>query len=181
MHNSLLSGHLAKRKTLEKTRQWFCWLGMAEDINLWELKCDVCNQIKTPQRTPKAPLGEMRVGTPLDCICVDHFGFLLLMARGNRFVLVVTDHFSCWVELFPVPNQIAQTCVQVMLNEITSHYGCPLAIHSDQGRCYEGNIFKELCKMLWVWKSRTSVRNPRCNGQGGRFNKTMVRMVGSYL
>ena len=181
MHNTLLSGHLAKRKTLEKTRQRFYWFGMADDINLWVLKCDVCNQNKTPQRTPKAPLGDMRVGAPLDRICADHFGPLPLTARGNRFVLVVTDHFSRWVELFPVPDQSAQTCARVMLNEVISRYGCPLAIHSDQGRCYESNIFKELCKMLEVRKSRTSVRNPRCNGQAERFNKTMVRMVRSYL
>ena len=59
--------------------------------------------------------------------------------------------------------------------------GCPLSVHSDQGRTYESMIFKELCRMLEIRKSRTSVRNPKGNGQSEIFNRTPLRMIRAYL
>ena len=34
MHNSLISGHLGKKKTREKTLQRFYWFGLREDMNV---------------------------------------------------------------------------------------------------------------------------------------------------
>lgn len=69
----------------------------------------------------------------------------------------------------------------VILNEVIIRYGCPLEQHSDQGRNYESPIFAELCRLLEVRKTRTSVANPRSNGQTERFNRTLVRMIKAFL
>ena len=50
-----------------------------------------------------------------------------------------------------------------------------------QGRNFESGIFQDLCRMLEIKKTRTSVRNQRCNGQTERFNRTLVRMIKAYL
>ena len=57
---------------------------------------------------------------------------------------------------------------------------CP-SIHSDLGTNYESHIFQELCKLMEVRKTRTSVRNPKGNGQVENFNKTLVRMIKAYV
>ena len=75
----------------------------------------------------------------------------------------------------------AEICATMLLNEVIPRWGCPLAIHSDQGRTYESKLFKELCRMLEVRKTRTSVRNPRGNGQAERFSRTLLRMIKAYL
>ena len=62
-------------------------------------------------------------------------------SRGNKYILVVTDTFSKWSEAYPIPDQTAPTCAQYLLNEMIARFGCPLDIHSDQGRNYESNIF----------------------------------------
>ncbi len=69
----------------------------------------------------------------------------------------------------------------LILNEVIARFGCPYDIHSDQGRNYESHLFRELCRLLEVRKTRTSVCNPRCNGQAERFNRTLMRMVKAYL
>ncbi|KAH3777046.1 hypothetical protein DPMN_178482 [Dreissena polymorpha] len=51
----------------------------------------------------------------------------------------------------------------MVLNDVIARWGSPLAIHSDQGAAFESRIFKELCKMLDVKKSRISVRQPKGN------------------
>ena len=62
-----------------------------------------------------------------------------------------------------------------------ARYGAPLSIHSDLGSNYESQIFQELCRLMEVRKTRTSVRNPKGNGQAEKFNKTLVRMIKAYL
>ncbi|CAG2191073.1 Retrovirus-related Pol polyprotein from transposon 17.6,Retrovirus-related Pol polyprotein from transposon 297 [Mytilus edulis] len=108
--------------------------------------------------------GTIRVavdGAPLDCLATDILGPLPTTPRNNKYVLVVTDHFTKWVEIFPVPNHNAETCASVILNEVIARFGSPLSIHSDQGRNYESNIFKELCRMLEVRKTRTSSKTQK--------------------
>ena len=145
------------------------------------MRCDSCASIKPPLKSLKAPLGAMTIGAPVDRLGTDLLGPLPLTPRGNRHILVVTDYFTKWVEIFAVPDQTAETCAEVILNEVIACYGCPYEIHSDQGRNYESRIFSELCLLLEVRKTRTSPGNSRCNGQAERFNRTLIRMIKAYL
>ena len=117
----------------------------------------------------------------MDRLATDILGPLPLTPRGNRYILVVSDYFTKWVEIFPVPDQTAVTCAEIILNEVISRFGCPFELHSDQGRNYESQIFAELCRLLEVRKTRTSPGNPKCNGQVERFNRTLIRMIKAYL
>lgn len=181
MHNSVLSGHLGKKKTHQKIKQRFYWYEMKEDIQIWIAKCDICSANKPLTKTQRAPLGQMQVGAPMDRVATNLLGPLPVTPRGNRYILTMTDYFTKWVEVIPVPDQTAVTCANVMLNEFICRYGCPLAIHSDQGRCYESEIFQQLCELFEVRKTRTSPRNPKCNGQVERFNRTLLGMIKSYI
>ena len=92
----------------------------------------------------------------------------------------MTDMFSKWVEIFAVTEQSAKTTANILLNEVISRYGCPFDLLSDQGRNYESIIFGELCRLLEIRKVRTSVANPKCNGQTERFNRTLLAMIKAY-
>ena len=59
--------------------------------------------------------------------------------------------------------------------------GCPLSLHSNQGKNYESKVFTELCQLLEIRKTRTSPGNPRCNGQVECFNRTLLKMIKAYL
>ena len=181
MHDALVSGHLGCKKTKAKTLQRFYWYALKEDIALYIQRCDICAADKKPAKIPKAPMGSLQVGAPGDCVATDYLGPLPVTDRGHRYVLLFTDHFTKNVEIVPTKDMTAETCATKLLNEVISRWGCPLAIHSDQGTTYESKVFKELCRMLEVRKTRTSVRNPRGNGQAERFNRTLLRMVKAYL
>ena len=59
-------------------------------------------------------------------------------------------------------------------------FGVPLDLHSDQGRNYESTLFKEVCKLLDVNKTRSSVYHPISNGMCERFNRTLLDMISVY-
>ena len=181
MHDSMVSGHMGTKKTKEKILQRFNWYALKEDVGLYVQRCDTCAADKKPPKIPRAPMGSLQVGAPGDCIATDYIGPLPVTERGNRYILVFTDHFSKNVEVIPVCDMTAEVYADKLLNEIISRWGCPLSIHSDQGRTYESRVFRELCRMLEVRKTRTSVRNPRGNGQVERFNRTLLRMIRAYL
>ena len=180
-HDGLLGGHLGQKKTREKALKKFYWRGIREDCNNWVNTCDVCARQKRPQRKPHAPLGSMATGAPLDRLATDILGPFPESTRGNKYVLAVTDYFTKWVEIFPIPDQTAPTCAEIILNEVIARFGCPYNIHSDQGRNYESVIFSELCQLLEIRKTRTSPGHPSCNGQVERFNRTLVSMIKAYL
>ena len=181
VHDNLLSGHLGCKRSLQKLRQKFYWFSMKQDVAIHIKKCDICEADKQPRKSPRAPLGTLSSGAPWDVVATDYIGPFPVTPRGNRFILVLTDHFSKYVEVLAVPDQTAETCASKILNEFVSRWGCPLSIHSDQGRNYESRVFRELCRMLEVRKTRTSPRNPRGNGQSERFNRTLLKMIKAYL
>ena len=182
LHNSLLSGHLGHRKTVGRILQTFYWYDLRTEVYIWIQKCDHCGANKLPPKRPRAPLGATGTGAPMDKWATDFLGPLPLTPRGNRFIfMVVTDLFSKWTEAYALPDQTAVTTAQCLLNGMISQFGCPLEILTDQGRNYERELFKELCKLLEIRKIRTSPRNPRCNGQVERYNNTLARMMRVYI
>ena len=58
----------------------------------------------------------------------------LISSLGNRYLLVVTDCFSKWVEICPLSNMRTKTIAEVFVREIVCRYGVSLEVHSDQGR-----------------------------------------------
>lgn len=154
---------------------------MKEDISAYIASCKVCQKNKKPYRSPRAELGQMTVGAPLDRLSTDILGPLPETPRGNKYILTATDHFSNWVEIIPIPDLTAATTARVLLNEVIGRYGCPDTILSDEGRNYESKIFQELCQLLEIKKKRTTPRHPQCNGKTERFNRTLLKMIKSYI
>ncbi|CAC5361329.1 unnamed protein product [Mytilus coruscus] len=72
------------------------------------------------------------------------------------FIEYYGPFFSKWAEVYPIPDQTAETCAQKILDEFIGRFGCPESLHSDQGGSFESEIFQQLCQMLEVKKTRTS-------------------------
>ena len=128
--------------------QHFYWFGVREDCDLWVEKCDTCASVNKPPQKPRAALGQMPVGAPMDRLATDILVSLQMTPRGNHYILLIIDHLTKQVESFVVPDQIVTTCAAVILNEVNARFGCPLSLYSDQQKNYESKIFAELCTLL---------------------------------
>ena len=110
-------------------------------------------------------------------VTLDILGPLPETERGNKYILVIGDYFSKWVEAYPVPDEKAETVAQKLVTEFACRFGVPLELHSDQGRNFESRVFAEMCEILGIKKTRTTPYNPKSDGMIERFNRTLIGMV----
>jgi len=62
---------------------------------------------------------------------------LVLSSFGNRYLLVIVDCFTKWVEAFPLRNFRAKTVAKIFVNQVIFRHGVPLELHTDQGKNFE--------------------------------------------
>ena len=116
-HNPVTSGHLGIKKTLSKIQRSFYWYKMKDTVYTWVRKCASCGARKRPGKTPKAALKEFRVGAPMDRVCIDVCGPFPLSEQGNKYILVVGDCFTRWIEAYGMPDQTAKTIANILTKE----------------------------------------------------------------
>jgi transposase InsO family protein len=96
----------------------------------------------------------------MERVHLDFLGPLPRTAKGNEYILVMVDQFTKWVECIPLPSLTAEVTARAAVNEFFSRFGCPLQIHTDQGTNFESKLFKAVCDLLQIHKTRTTLFRP---------------------
>ncbi|XP_063411880.1 protein NYNRIN-like [Mytilus trossulus] len=180
-HNTPYSGHMGVKKTIEKMKTVFTWYKMSQDITEHIQNCTICNKIKGTGKKPKAPLMDYRVGYPLDRIGIAIIGPLTLTKKKNKFILAIGDNFTRWMEAYPIPHQDADLVAQKLVMEFIARFGIPLELHTYQGKNFESDLFKSVCNLFQINKTRTTAYHPSSNGLIERFNKTLGGMIKTFV
>ena len=163
-------------RTLSLLRERLFWPGMQTEAMQHVLKCTRCLRRKTPSHV--APLQPIHVTQPLELVHMDYLS--LEPSKGNiENVLVITDHFTRHALAYPSKTQTAQATARILWDNFICHYGFPEKFISDQGRHFESDLIKELCKIAGVKKLHTTPYHPQGNGQCERFNSTLCNMLGT--
>jgi len=110
---------------------------------------------------------------------------LLLMLpkseQGNKYCLVVSDYYTRWPEVFPLPDQRATTVAKALIDGIVSHHGIPTTLHSDQGGSFDNEVLREVCRMVGIRKVRTSPYHPQSDGLVERLNRTLLQLLSKFV
>jgi len=143
------------------------------------LRKEVLQQLHNSQTA-----GQLRVAKTLGCVREERFyqctGTLPVTEAGNKYILIVADYFTKWVEAFPMANQEACTVAEILVREVVCRFGVPLLIHSDQGRNFESVLFAEMCRLLGIKKTRTTPYHPQSDGMVERFNRTLEAQLSKF-
>ena len=118
------------------------------------------------------------VTQPLELV---HMDYLSLEPPKDNIenVLVITDHLTRYALAYPSKTQTAQATARILWDNFICHYGFPEKFISDQGRNFESDLMKELCKIAGVKKLHTTPYHPQGNGQCERLNSTLCNMLGT--
>ena len=169
-------GHQGILRTLSLLRERFYWPGMQEEATQYVMHCSRCLRRKTPPQV--APLQPILVTQPLELVHMDYLS--LEPSKGNiENVLVITDHFTRYALAYPSKTQTAEATARILWDNFICHYGFPERFISDQGRNFESDLIRELCKIAGVKKVHTTPYHPQGNGQCERFNSTLCNMLGT--
>ena len=104
---------------------------------------------------------------PLELIGLDLL-HLDTCSGGYQYLLVLTDHFSKFVQVYPATNKSAKTAADRLYNDFILRilrYGLPGKILHDQGREFENDLFSQLSKYCGIKRLITTPYHPQTNGQ----------------
>ena len=179
-HEIPSAGHQGRDRTKERVKQRFFWLHLGRDVEAFVRKCKDCNVNKShiKNRHPQIPY---HAGNPMDRIHLDFLGPFPTSKNGNKYILVMVDSFTKWLEVVPLPDQTAERTARTAVNEFFCRFGYPHEVLTDQGRNFESELFQKMCKLLKIHKKRTTAYRPSCNGQAERCNRTLMNAVRCFI
>ena len=98
-HDLAISGHGGVLRTQNRIKERFYWPSWENDVRKYVLSCDICQRVKAINETPNAPLTIIESNFPFQIIQSDIAGEFNESYSGNKWLLVLVDHFSKWADV----------------------------------------------------------------------------------
>ncbi|XP_060771299.1 protein NYNRIN-like [Neoarius graeffei] len=162
--------HRGRRGVVEDMNRTFCINNLHTDAHNILDKCLTCaqNNLSKPGAVhqhlpiPDTPFQEWQIDST-------H-----MPKQGPfKYLLVMIDKFSRWIEAFPCSKENARTAVNKLTQEIIPRYGLPVGIDSDKGTPFTSKVTQELCKDLKInWRFHIPY-HPQSSGIVERANRTI--------
>ena len=179
-HDTAFAAHLGFFKTYEKIRERFYWERMANDIAHWIESCEACSCRK--KKHLRGLIKNIEAKAPFNTIAMDILGPFHESRQGNRYIIVIIDYFTKWVECFALPTQSTADIALKLVEEVICRHGSPKRILTDQGTNLDGaQLAKDIYKLLRTKKIRTSAYHPQTDGLAEKFNHTLASMLTHYV
>jgi len=104
---------------------------MHHDVQLTLKDCEKCQKRNTNPKVPTAYLQPLPLfSEPNQCIPADLFGPLKTSPHGKKFILVMTDAFTSYVELVAIDNKETETVANAIFVFWICRYGVLLDLSS---------------------------------------------------
>ena len=96
---------------------------------------------------------------------------------GYEYTLIVCDHFTRFVQIYPTKNKSAKTAADQIFHKYILNYGFAQRTRHDQGREFNNKLFDRVHKLAGISASRNTPCHPMGDGQPERMNRTLINML----
>ena len=174
------AGHFGTHATCARAALKFYWPGMNADLKRKVKSCDTCLakiqqvNLKNGEHKPR------KHGFPGEVLYIDLVGPMPETDKGDRYIATMQDGFSRYCAASTIPNKEASTVANALLDTWVTRFGCPVRIHSDQGKEFHNKIWHQLCDRLQITKTVTPAYNPNSN-LIERFHRTLNTIMRTHL
>ena len=179
-HDIPISGHGGVNRTQNRIRERFYWPSWEQEVRDYVLSCDICQRNKAINHTPNAPLTIIESNYPYQIIQCDIAGEFNQSNLGNKWFLVIVDHFSKWADVHPMPNAKADTVAHYIVKTIL-RYGIPDQILTDQGANFQADMLQHVYDLLDIYKTRTTPYHPQADGGSEVFIRQFKQMITCFI
>ena len=169
-------------KTKERILANYFWPGMDRDVQTHVAACVDCQRTKPYRVHPRAPLHPLpQPSAPNHRVHIDLFGPLATSESGKKYIMVMTDAFSKYVELASLRSKEAEEVARALYDTWITRYSTPTCIVSDNGKEFCNKLMKSLCEHLKIMHKTTSPYHPECNASAEVFNRTMRHYIQAVI
>ena len=181
-HGSTLGGHWKEVKTYQAIAIKYFWPSMANDIEEHIKMCKICHQQNNRDNSKnKVPLQPWGPPTSRNQrIHFDLVGPLKSSISGFKHILSITDAFSRWIELVPIPNKEANTVAKALFDKWICKFGFYRQSVSDGGKEFDNEVLKELSKLMQSKHHIVSPYSPSVNGIIERVHRSLGAYIKSF-
>ena len=168
-------GHQGRDRTYSLLQERFWWPKMRTQMMMTLQSCKKCKVYE--KKDPKVPLCTIATTEPMDLMHVDLVMMEVTVKTKKKPVvqkiLVVTDHFSQFVQAYKVKDKRAIAITKCLYDNYFRHYSFPRHLLCDQGTKFCNAILNEMCIYLNIKKLRTSLYHPQMNGAVEHVHQTL--------
>ncbi|XP_045535217.1 uncharacterized protein LOC123720914 isoform X2 [Papilio machaon] len=162
-HDSPTAGHQGIERTLQRIREHFFFIGMRRYVTEYLKNCVDCLKYKAANQKPAGLLQTPVLQQRSEVLAVDLFGPLPEGDQGQRWVLLVEDVATRWVELFSLVEATAENCAKLLIEEYFLRYGLPRRVVSDNGTQFISSVMQLSMFILGVKQELIPVYHPEAN------------------
>ncbi|KFM73065.1 Retrovirus-related Pol polyprotein from transposon 17.6, partial [Stegodyphus mimosarum] len=181
LHDCAISAHLGIRKTVQRVREAVFFPELQKFTRAYVQSCPTCQLNNYVNFRPAGFLNSIKSEFPNQIIGIDLLGpYPRSKVNKSRYLLVIVDHFSKWLELIPLKRASAKIVVDSILNKYILKYGAPLKVISDNGPQFVSKMFEEMCAKLGIRHLKMVPYRPQSN-IAERVNRNVVKIIRSYV
>jgi hypothetical protein len=176
IHDSKMSAHPGRYRTLAKAQGNYFWRGMYRDVDDFVASCDVCQKKKGDKLRRQGDAQAPSVPTyPFETVHMDWITGLPTTAEGYDSILVFVCALSGMVHLQAArTSDTSQVTARHLLNNVVRLYGLPKVIISDRDVRLTSKFWKVFNEILGISKTvRTASYTPNSNGKVERANQVL--------
>ena len=178
IHAGEFGCHFGIKKTYDKLRARYSWVGMYQDTKEFIKQCKICQENKQPKHDTRGKMYPVVAEAVWRIIGVDIIGPLPQSPNfDHRYILIVVDYFSKYVELIPLKTITATKVINKIHNKIIRRYGVPAVVVSDSGSQFTSDMFQKLCNSFGIFHHASVPYHQQGNGQVERTVQTIKKAL----
>nr|GEV54818.1 reverse transcriptase domain-containing protein [Tanacetum cinerariifolium] len=175
-HEGPTGGHHGANLTAKKVFDaGFLWPSIYRDAHEMIKTCDIYQRQGKISQRDEMPQNHIQVCEIFDIWGIDFMG-PFPSSKGNKYIVVVVDYFSKWVEAKALPTNDARVVVKFLIS-LFSRFGIPRVIISDRGTHFCNDQFTRVMIKYGVTHRLATAYHPQINGQVEVSNRGLKRIL----
>ena len=177
-HETLLTGHLGIKKTLDRVVSEFFWPGVCGDVARFCKSCDICQRTIQKGRVTKVPLGKMPlIDTPFKRVAVDIVGPIEPRSdKKSRYILTMIDYATRYPEAVALPSIETERVAEALI-AMFSRVGIPSEMLMEHESRVTIEVMNEVSRLLSLQQLTTIPYRPYSKGPVERFHAMLKRVL----